>query len=300
MNPDSDEKKCISPFAALFWKCLAKAYLPPRAETSFRALRDDWPRILDEIASRIGLSLQPDIDAITKALREIEGSQDLLVTYSRLFLVPPVAASLNLGSYLDISTFGGSAQALDALYLGYGLAPSSDILKDTPDHLARVIEFLGFLSAKNAEAHGSTQSPAGQTGNDLTILRTHYLMRALTEMIRRTADAETVHELPSLYSRILSLTLSAVRDHDGVLFEETMVRPAEAGGLAAASVEAPDIVSCSECGNPIIAAPEMQVIADRLRMAGLPVDHLRLCPDCRDAGRGWQRSQFNPDLPGFH
>jgi TorA maturation chaperone TorD len=300
MNPESGSDGRTPPFSALFWQCLAKAYLPPCEETFFRALRDDWPRLLGEIASRVGLSLQPDIDAISKALHEIEGSQDLLVTYSRLFLVPPVVAPLNLGVYLDISKFGGSALALDALYREYGLASSSDVLKDNPDHLARVIEFLGFLFAKNAEACGSTQSPAGGTGYDLTTLRTNYLLRALTEMIRRTADAETAHQLPCVYSRILSLTLSAVRDHDGVLFEESIVHPAEAAGVAAVSAEAAEIVNCSECGSPIIAASEMHVIADRLRMAGLPVDHLQHCPDCRDAGRGWQRGQISLGIPGIH
>lgn len=287
-------------FGALFWQCLAKAFLPPREPEFFHAFREDWPGILREIASRVGLKLESDIDAIGTALRGIDNSQDLLLAYSRLFLVPPVAAPLNLGFYIDGTLFGGSARALDALYHENGLTLSSGVLKDNPDHLARVIEFLGFLTTKKAETNGSTQSEGGRTGEDLATLRARFLLRALPELIRRTADAETAHQLPSLYSRILSLTLTAVRDHDGVLFEESPGRADAEQRPSSEQAVTRDLVTCSECGAPIIAALDLQVIAERLRMARLPVDHLRLCPDCRDAGRGWQRGHFGTGLPGIH
>ncbi|MBI2969122.1 MAG: molecular chaperone TorD family protein [Gammaproteobacteria bacterium] len=288
------------PFSALFWQCLAKAFLPPREPQFFRAFREDWPGVLRELAGRVGLRLDPDIDAIGTALRDFDDSQDLLLAYSGLFLVPPVAAPLNLGFYIDGTLFGGSARALDTLYREYGLAPSSGVLKDNPDHLARVIEFLAFLTAKNAEMPGATQSQGNPSGDDLATVRTRFLLRALPELIRRAADAETAHQLPSLYSRVSSLTLTAVRDHDGVLFEESLGRADAEQRPSPQQGGTPDLITCSACGAPIIAALDLQVIAERLRMAGLPVDHLRLCPDCRDAGRGWQRGQFGTGLPGIH
>jgi TorA maturation chaperone TorD len=283
----------------LFWQCLAKVYLPPRDESFFHGLQNEWPRLLGEIADRIGLLFQSDIEEIASDLKKIEDSQELLFIYSRLFLVPPVLAPLNLGSYLDISTFGGSVLSFNTLYQEYGLGLSTVALKDNPDHLARVIEFLGFLSEKNHQEQETGELPESCTGKDLTTLRTRYLLRALPEMIRRTADAETAHQLPSVYSHILTLTLTAIRDPDGLLFDESVAGSTGENGLVVAGAEAAETINCSECGKPIIAAPELQVIADRLRMAGLPIDHLRLCPDCRDAGQGWQSGQLNMDIPGF-
>jgi TorA maturation chaperone TorD len=280
----------------MFWRCLAKAYLPPRDEQFRRALREDWPAILRDIGGSIGLSFLSDIDAIAGALRDSGDSEALLVTYSRLFLVPPVAAPLNLDRYLKTAAFGG-ALALEQLYRGYGLQPSSDTLRDTPDHLARVLEFLGYLSARTDAADGA--APERTPRDDRRVLRTRFLLKALPELTRRCADGETWYKLPRLYSRILSFTLAAVRDHDGALFEERTSRNEEGQVNAPDPAETADLAACCQCGAPIISAQELQVIADRLRLAGLPVDHLRLCPDCRDAGHGWQSGRFVPDLPGF-
>lgn len=296
MNRDA-----VAAFGALFWQCLAKAYLPPRDGNFVHALQREWPGLLGELASRIGLAMQADIDEIAMSVRDNGDPQALLITYSRLFLAPPVAAPLTLGNYLDTSAFGGSGRALDALYLKHGLESSAAVLKDNPDHLARVLEFTGFLFAKDAGTPDTDQPPADQTAEDLAALRKHYLLRALPEMLRRVTDAETLHHLPCIYSRILALTLSAVRDHEGLLFEDKAMRSDEEDydNAAEEPAKAQDFITCGNCGSPIIAAPEMQVIADRLRMAGLPTDHLKLCPDCRDSNQGWQRARLNPDLPGF-
>jgi nitrate reductase assembly molybdenum cofactor insertion protein NarJ len=299
MSPGSVADRRQSPFRALFWRCLAKAFLPPREPEFFRAFREDWPGLLREIARSAGLRVEGDVDAIRVALNQIDNSQDLLVAYSRLFLVPPVAAPLNLGLYVDGSLFGGSARTLDALYRAHGLAPASGVLKDNPDHLARVIEFLGVLSSAEADVEHPTESPEEAEGAINTV-RSRYLLRALPELVRRAADAETAHGLPSVYSRILSLTLAAARDHDGVLFEGSPGRAEPDQKASGEQGVAPELTLCSQCGAPIIAAADLRIIAERLRMANLPVEHLGLCPDCRHAGRAWQRNPFGTVMRGFH
>lgn len=53
------------------------------------------------------------------------------------------------------------------------------------------------------------------------------------------------------------------------------------------------------CGKSIASERELRVIIDRLKQAGLPADHLELCPGCRAVTLGWKPGTPKMDIPGF-
>lgn len=146
----ADAAAAAAPEAADLFFCLAAAFLPPPAELTGRAWCHALASDIDELAAELEL----DASAAVRALREhaatSSSDEPWLVEYSRLFLVPPVAVTLNTGIYLEGSLGGTSAQMMEQCYATAGFTRREDF-RDLPDHVAIQLEFVAVLLERAAQ-----------------------------------------------------------------------------------------------------------------------------------------------------
>ncbi|MHB1592158.1 MAG: TorD/DmsD family molecular chaperone [Sulfuricella sp.] len=283
----------FSPRAEL-WQCLARALLPPRGEILSRALREDLADDLEYLATTLGLDIAGAIGEARAALSRTD-AESLLPAYSSLFLVPPIPAKLNAGVYLDGTLLGPNTRMLAEIFYRHGVEQSPD-MHDTPDHFATILEFLALLFHKADVAEPAILEPIL---DDMEAVR-GLLWRTLPELHRRVAETEQERSLPAVYSALLRIVKTALRDEQGIFFYATGNDEQETARRYFTKREtAPDLVACKACGKPVATARELKVIIDRLLQNGLPSDHLELCPDCRDGIREWKPGKVEFNLPGF-
>jgi TorA maturation chaperone TorD len=131
---------------AEFYFCISQAFLPPTTDAAYEALRDHLADDLGELASVLGYPVAAALAAWREAMDRVEDREALLVTYSRLFLVPgDVRPAINAGAYLDGAVNGSSVAAMEDCYRRCGLEPDRAQLADLPDHVARQLEFVAYL-----------------------------------------------------------------------------------------------------------------------------------------------------------
>ncbi len=132
---------------------LARAFLPPPTTLSFRHWADALAGDLAELASKLGLFAEAAMAVLTNPPRNIAHTTDptaWLVSYTWLFLTPPVRVPLNTGLYLEGSLGGEAAHMMRMCYERAGFAPNQSF-RDLPDHVAMQLEFLGWLEEKAAQ-----------------------------------------------------------------------------------------------------------------------------------------------------
>ena len=278
---------------AEFWLCLAQALLPPRGEFLSQALRDDLADDLAYLADSLGLDIGDNVAELRTVLAQTD-AETLLPAYSSLFLVPPIPARLNAGIYLDGTLLGANTKMLADAFQRHGVEQSPD-MHDTPDHVATILEFLALLfhRADNAEA-GMLES----LHDDMEAVR-GLLRFVLPEIAARVAETERERELPPVYSALLVVVETALRDEQCIFFAAADDDAGSAQRYFSKRATAVDLVRCKQCGKAIATARELKVIIDRLQQCGLPTDHLELCPDCRDGAQGWKPGKTDFNLPGF-
>ena len=282
-----------SPRAEL-WLCLAQALLPPRGEILSRALCEDLADDLEYLATTLGLDISGAIMEVRAALSQTD-AESLLPAYSSLFLVPPIPAKLNVGFYLDGTLLGPNTMMLEEIFYRHGVEQSPD-MHDTPDHFATTLEFLALLFHK---ADGAEPDKLEPILDDMETVR-GMLWHALSELHGRVIETEQERSLPAVYSALIQIVKTALRDEQGIFFCATENDEKKtARRYFTKRKTAPDLVACKMCGKPVATARELKVIVDRLRQSGLPADHLELCPDCRDGTRGWKAGSTEFNLPGF-
>jgi TorA maturation chaperone TorD len=286
---------------AEFYLCLARAFLPPREERDFHAIKEYLATELAELGAAIGYPIGRALERLRAALARITDQQDLLQLYSRLFLVPPTPAHLNAGVYLDGGIMGGSVLQIENCYRRFGLAGAPGF-HDTPDHLGSLLEFLAFLHA-SARA---TPETAGATGipvrPDEARDFAHRYLASWLPAFCRDLDAATAHGPAGVYAALADVLRTAVTQ-DLARTAATTGAPvpahpdssaAKPGPEAAdqfhcilGSVGAPSLAHfCRHCGTAFVPAQEMQAILLTLKRSGLGTEHLELCPDCRTQAMG--------------
>jgi len=285
-----------SPRAEL-WLCLARALLPPRGEALAQALREDLAPDLEELASTLGLDIADEVNELSAALSQTD-AESLLPAYSSLFLVPPIPAKLNACVYLDGTLLGPNTKMLAEIFHRHGVEQSPD-MHDTPDHFATILEFLALLFHQADGAEPVIPEILEPLLDDMEAVR-GLLWRTLPELHRRVSEAEQERSLPAVYSALLQIVKTVLRDEQGIFFYVTgnVAQETERRYFTKRKSD-PDLVPCKACGKPVATARELKVIIDRLRQCGLPADHLELCPDCRDGTRGWKAGNTEFNLPGF-
>jgi len=281
----------LSPRAE-FWQCLAQEFIPPRGEVLSSVRHAELTDDLECLAATIGLDIRAAIMEVRAALSQTN-AESLLLTYSALFLVPPIPAKLNAGIYLDGTLLGPNTQMLVKIFRRHGVEQSPD-MHDTPDHFATILEFLALLFQR-ADV---TESAPPDILDDMEAVRS-LLWRALSGLHSRVAETEQERSLPVVYSALLRIVKTALRDEQGIFFRATGNGEKETARRCSEKREtADDLVACKMCGKPVATAHELKVIIDRLHQCGLPSDHLELCPDCRDGTRGWKAGKIGGNLRG--
>jgi len=279
---------------AELWQCLAQSLLPPRGEVFPQALRQDLAPDLEELSSKLGLNIDDAVNKLSVTLSQTD-EKSLLPTYSTLFLVPPIPAMLNIGVYLDGTLLGPNAKILTEIFYRHGVE-QSPIMHDTPDHFATAMEFMAFLFHK---AEGAEPAMLEPMLDDMETVR-GLLWHTLPELHRRVTETEQERALPTVYSMLLQIVKTVLRDEQGIFFYSTgNDRHKTARRYFTKRETAADLVPCKACGKAVSTARELKVIIDRLIQSGLPTDHLKLCPDCRDGTRGWKAGNTDFNLPGF-
>lgn len=242
---------------------LARAFLPPKtpeyAQALCTALADD----LAEMAAGLGIDLAAPLASYRHACGHFH-VESALVHYSRLFLAPPLAARLNLGWYLDGCLFGPTQDHIRRSLRAFGLDKREDF-RDLVDHVATLLEFQAILenqaSGDEAADFAHTLLIPGLTGLEADIAKV-------------APDSPYRH-----LAAIARQTLLAL--HPPVANDKPRRKP------FAKRAARPDWVHCRRCNAPIATVRDLAVMRRALENAGLPADHLELCPDCRDAADGW-------------
>lgn len=254
------------------WTTMGRALLPPLEVGHWRALRTDLPLDLEDWSRELDLTGAPRPDGLLDAMMAYPEHEDLLVHYSSLFYAPPIRVHLNVGMYLDGGLNGPTQDHLDRWHAAYGLTRSSRF-HDLTDHLAAVLEFLGLIT-RLEETHEATKF--AQT----------FLLPTLPRIVR-AMEEEGAMGSPYLWL-LRYLHHALVELHPSQPAAETPRRPRYRKRAIGDGWR-----RCARCANPIATERELAVMEKALRQAGLPSDHLRLCPDCRDLVQGFQHR----DLP---
>ena len=149
-----------APEWADLFHCLAGAFLPPPADLTgviwCEALADD----LEDLGQLLGLDVSAAVGSLRASGGPLAGAP-WLVEYSSLFLVPPVAVTLNTGVYLEGGLAGASAQMMEQCYATAGFA-RHEAFHDLPDHVGIQFEFVGALLERAAQGDADAAAMAGE------------------------------------------------------------------------------------------------------------------------------------------
>ncbi|NMF89906.1 molecular chaperone TorD family protein [Aromatoleum petrolei] len=256
---------------AELWITLARALMLPRDPALLPALRDALPESLVALLpDAIDADVAAALDLLTKGFGRFADSQALLVHYSRCFLSPPIRVPLNLGLYLDGLPGGAAFESLQHWMLAYGVVRCADF-PEQADHLGCVLELLAIIEDAGDVPRAADFAHA-------------FLLPTLPRLEERFAADEDGEIRESPYRTVLALLQTALRATHPV--------PATMAERRAKYRQRPigdGWRRCGRCGAPIATEKELAVIEAALLRQDLPVAHLDLCPDCRDAARGWTK-----------
>lgn len=215
-SPGGDGGRLLDRADLLF--CLARAFMTPPAAWSVC----DWAQPLADDLAELGASLGLDTDGVQAALdgecsrwasaaRLADGSADpWLVEYSRLFLVPPVAVSLNTGLYLEGSIGGAASQMMRSCYETAGIAPD-EAFHDLPDHVALQIEFLARLVERGARGDDSGTAMAEEFATEFV----HAWAGPLEQACRAAAARHRAAAVYAALARLLRIAVDDPRVREG-------------------------------------------------------------------------------------
>lgn len=263
--------------------CLARAFTTPTDSGFLAALRDDLPADLEDLATHLGYPIQPALAEYRAAIEAITDTEQLLVLYSRLFLVPgDHHPSLNTGTYIDGALAGGSVAMLEGCYACCGLQPRSDF-HDLPDHLSAQLELIAWLFAAQAQPSAETPMRAEEI---LSQFAARWVGPFRTEL-EAAGGRFGLAANPYLHlARVL----------------ETMVMSEVGEGLAQSTTSTgvdPEIARLrSQYAGREISEDDLAVIRARLAADGLPSGHVAIREDARDRTMGL--AAMTPPSPPSH
>ncbi|CAM5308531.1 TorD/DmsD family molecular chaperone [Thauera mechernichensis] len=276
--------------------CLARCFLPPREAVDFLALRVDLPSDLRELNAELAVLGDAEADELCAALATLPNHAHLLTTYSRLFLAPPAPALLSLGFYLDGGLMGGTCQAIERLYQRHGLQRDA-AFRDTADHLALYLQFMGWLMARAADElnEGREQDALALLADAHQSIVCHGLP-ALQRLHSQIVKAQDTLQLEPIYARLCSLAHAALAaDAHAIqaLLPHAALPTGRLDRRTSATLETTPLpaandgpCACSACSKPFVASGDLAGMIAILEAQGLSTDHMRICPDCRSGAMG--------------
>lgn len=254
---DSDSQQAL-------WLTLARAFLPPKGAALAHAFRHDLAADLDEMATHAELDVARHVGAMRKALHACGDDAALLIHYSRLFLVPPLRAHLNVGLYLDGAVNGTAVGAIEYLQGAYGIARLATF-HSLPDHLSCLLELLAVLGElPEAEA-------------DRVQLVRRFLLPGLAWLCQAISSES---DIDSPYLHLARLAAAALRQ---TVPAHEQIEDARRNKRRQARHDLDKGIwrNCAGCGKPYAREKELQIMAKALQAHKLAIEHLGVCPDCR-------------------
>lgn len=277
--------------AAELGLCLSRVFLAPQARVTLAEVQGPLLDDLRSLADSLPTLTSERLEALAQALAALSDTQQLMISYSRLFLMPPAPAPLNLGAYLDGGLMARSVPAMEALYRRHGLE-RDPAFRELPDHLALHLQWLAWVysEALEATAAGGDATPAltdaatmlhdltlpalagvrrkvAQVANDATTLPWRLLIELThDQLIRDLARLQAA--LPTLAPRATHTSERA----EGPKVVETFE----------ASQAPRESLTCRNCGEAFESDPVLAEMRQRLAAAGVSADHLAVCRRCRD------------------
>jgi TorA maturation chaperone TorD len=272
---------------AEFYLCLARAFSTPARPEIFDAARDVLPADLAELGSLCGYPIDAALADYRAAIALVRDPQQLLILYSRLFLVPgDLRPSLNVGVYLDGVVAGGSVTALETCYARCGLGKNNDF-HDLPDHLSVQLEFVAWLFAAEARAETEGGDPPPFRATEFLA---HFVARWIGPFRADLEAASFRFHLPGNPYRALARLLETA-----VLAEVGRV-PGEA--IPAPGVD-PEIARLrGQFAGREMTEEDLAIIRARLEADGFPSGHVAIPVEARDRVMGL--AAMTPPAPPSH
>ena len=254
-----------------FWLVLAQALLPPSRPEVAAAFVDGLAEDLTELALSLDLDIAGELARVSAAARAFAEPQSLLVEYSRAFLPPNNLSTLNLSRYVDGSINGPCMDALENAYQAAGIE-QRETLRDLSDHGSVQMECLAWL--------------LGQTDGEPGIAPETFARICLVGALPRFAAALTAAAPESPYTHLIRIAAQAIARYAEVddALGNTGKRPNRRHDTSLGVWR-----HCKACDKPFAREKEIQIMARALEQAGLPAEHLGVCPDCRDVVKGFFR-----------
>jgi putative dimethyl sulfoxide reductase chaperone len=233
---------------------LATSFQVPHVAGFAEAMRLHLADDLQELSTELGLDCAEAVAQLREEMRRLPDQLALLQCYSSVFLSTGARAWINVGRYLDGALNGGTVRAMEQAYLQCGLVRNT-ALRDLPDHVAVVLEFVCGLYGATAQ-----DPPKVDPGHFLHELVAPWVVRFEGDLARAAEQGL----VPNPYHPLARILSAAVQRHaveppmDPALRrrQQAMLR---ARGLYAARG---------------ITAEDLQEIRAKLQERGLSTDHL--------------------------
>jgi len=189
---------------AVFYLCLARAFLPPQEPAAYDAIKLHLADDLGELAAALNYPAADHLGNLRQAVAKVSDHLTLLQAYSQLFLAPPVPVTLNAGRYLDGAVMGRATVAIEKCYRDAGLDRAGSF-HDLPDHVSLQLEFVAYLCA--SEATGSTLAV---NADDFLASFVHYWLPPFVTALERAGAQEAPARIYLCLARLLQVAV----DHD--------------------------------------------------------------------------------------
>jgi len=252
-----------------FWLVLAQAFLPPSRPEVAVAFVEGLAEDLAELAIPLDLDIANELAEFSTAANGFIEPQSLLIEYSRVFLPPNGLSTLNVSRYVDGSINGPCMDALENAYLAAGVE-QRDTLRDLNDHVAMQMECMAWL--------------IGQEESEQRISAENFAQICLVGALPRFAAVLASEAPESPYTPLVQIAVKAIANYaDSDESTETVKRGPNRRHDTSLGVWR----QCKACEKPFAREKEIQIMTRALEQAGLPAEHLSLCPDCRDAVKGF-------------
>jgi TorA maturation chaperone TorD len=246
---------------------LARAFLPPVKREFAWAFTRDLPDDLGEATACLPFDCSAGVAALRESVVGLR-HRELLQAYSALFLQPPRRASLEAAVHLDGSAMGPATFAVAERYAAHGLC-AAEGLHEPADHLARMLEFSGYLMERAATAHDEDEAAAleGEARDFLAAFVCPWIPALSVEI--RAACGELA--LPRAYQHLAELAAIAAWEGEGWRRE----------GNPGARARAPRMAACVQCEKPYAEDAALRAVRRIMKKKGLPIAHLDRCENCR-------------------
>lgn len=261
----------------------------PQAGVTLQEIQGPLLDDLNYLADRLPALSAERLDALHRSTDALADTQHLILGYSKLFLMPPAPAPLNLGVYLDGSLMARSVQAIEVLYERHGLE-RDPTFHDLPDHLSLNLQWLAWVYSEIIEDQQNSTTNTAAIADAVTMLN-DFTLPALAGIRRKVIAAagdsptqtwrfliELIHD--QLASDLEKLSPHADRNLAMQQIQiETPATPVETFETSNAPKEQ---LTCQRCGTYFESDPVLAEMRKRLSEAGVSADHLSICPPCRD------------------